>query len=52
VALAKQAAQEHWDHLTFLARLVAGEATLRRVGISAHRDHSFRFIVTARFGRT
>jgi Uma2 family endonuclease len=22
------------------------------LGISAHRDHSFRFIVTARFGRT
>lgn len=29
-ALAKQAAQEHWDHTAFLARLVAGEAALRR----------------------
>ena len=28
--LAKQAAQEHWDHLAYLARLVAGEAALRR----------------------
>jgi RNA 3'-terminal phosphate cyclase len=27
-------------------------AFLISVGISAHRDHSFRFIVTARFGRT
>ena len=29
-ALAKQAAEEHWDHVAFLARLAAGEAALRR----------------------
>ena len=28
-ALARQAANEHWDHVAFLARLVAGEAALR-----------------------
>jgi DNA replication protein DnaC len=44
-ALAKQAAQEHWDHLTFLARLVAGEAALRRERSVQRRIRQARFPV-------
>jgi DNA replication protein DnaC len=45
VALAKQAAQEHGDHLTFLARLVAGEAALRRERSVQRRITQARFPV-------
>jgi DNA replication protein DnaC len=45
VALAKQAAQEHWDHLTFLARLLAGEAALRRERSVQRRISQARFPV-------
>ena len=44
-ALAKQAAQEHWDHVAYLARLVAGEAALRRERSVQRRIRQARFPV-------
>jgi DNA replication protein DnaC len=43
--LAAQAAQEHWDHVAYLARLVAGEATLRRERSVQRRIAQARFPV-------
>ena len=43
--LAVQAAQEHWDHIAYLARLVAGEATLRRERSVQRRIAQARFPV-------
>jgi DNA replication protein DnaC len=44
-ALAKQAAEEHWDHVAFLARLAAGEAALRRERSVQRRINQARFPV-------
>jgi DNA replication protein DnaC len=43
--LARQAAQEHWDHVAYLARLVAGEAALRRERSVQRRINQARFPV-------
>ena len=44
-ALAKQAAEAHWDHVAFLARLAAGEAALRRERSVQRRINQARFPV-------
>ena len=44
-ALAQQAAQAHWDHVAYLARLAAGEAALRRERSVQRRITQARFPV-------
>jgi DNA replication protein DnaC len=44
-ALAREAAQAHWDHLAYLARLAAGEAALRRERSVQRRITQARFPV-------
>mgnify|MGYP001828583984 FL=1 len=43
--LAREAAQAHWDHVAYLARLAAGEAALRRERSVQRRIHQARFPV-------
>jgi len=44
-AQAQEAAQAHWDHLAYLARLAAGEAALRRERSVQRRITQARFLV-------
>jgi len=44
-ALAREAAQAHWDHLAYLARLAEGEAALRRERSVQRRIQQARFPV-------
>jgi len=45
VPLAREAAQAHWDHLAYLARLTEGEAALRRERSVQRRIQQARFPV-------
>lgn len=44
-ALAREAAQAHWDHVAYLTRLAAGEAALRRERSVQRRINQARFPV-------
>ena len=43
--LAQQSAQQHWDHVEYLRRLIEGEYTQRRQRVIERRVHAARFPV-------
>jgi DNA replication protein DnaC len=45
LALAQESAQQHWDHLEYLRRLIAGEYTQRRQRVIERRVQAARFPV-------